>query len=128
FYAPTQTGRLLALDVTAPCVKWVYEAGTELRTSIALGELGAGGRKALVFADRLGRVHTVDPRTGQRIWVADGRHSSAAAITGAPVLVGDRIIVPVSASGVGRGADPAYECCAEHGAVVALDARTGEKL
>src|SRR5690606_10987017 len=35
---------------------------------------------------------------------------------------------PVSASGVGRGADPAYECCAEHGAVVALDARSGEKL
>jgi polyvinyl alcohol dehydrogenase (cytochrome) len=128
FYTPTQTGRLLALDVVTPCVKWVYEAGTELRTSVSYGELGKGGRKALVLADRLGRVHTVDPRTGERIWAAEGRHSKAAGITGAPVLYGERIIVPVSASGVGRGADPDYECCEEHGAVVALDARTGEQL
>lgn len=128
FYTPTQTGRLLALNVNEPCVKWVYDAGTQLRTSISYGELGEGGRKALVLADRLGRVHTVDPRTGERIWAADGRHSEAAGITGAPVLYGRWIIVPVSSSGVGRGADPNYECCVEHGAVVALHAATGEKL
>lgn len=128
FYSPVQTGRLLALDVKKPCVKWVYDAGTELRTSISYGELGKGGRKALVLADALGRVHTVDPETGERIWVVDGRHSDGATITGAPVLHGDRIIVPVSGSGVGRGADPRYECCAEHGAVVALSAATGEKV
>ena len=128
FFAPVQTGRLLALDVRRPCVKWVYDAGTQLRTSVSYGPLGEGGPPALVFADRLGRVHTVNPQTGERIWAVDGRHSELAAITGAPVLFRDRIIVPVSSSGVGRGADPNYECCAEHGAVVALDAATGRKL
>ena len=128
FYAPIQTARVLALDVTEPCVKWVYEAGTELRTSLSYGQLGQGGRQTLVFADRIGRVHTVDPQTGESIWVAEGRHSRGAAITGAPMLQGDRVIVPVSGSGVGRGADPNYECCVEHGAVVALDARSGAKL
>lgn len=130
FYTAPQTGRLLALDVggASPCVQWVYEAGTELRTSVSYGELGEGGRRALVLADRRGRVHAVDARTGERIWAAEGRHSDGAGITGAPVLFGDRVIVPVSGSGVGRGADPNYECCVEHGAVVALDAVTGEKL
>jgi polyvinyl alcohol dehydrogenase (cytochrome) len=128
FYAPAEIGRLLALDVNVPCVKWVYDAGTQLRTSVSYGELGKGGRKALVFADGRGRVHTVDPQSGERIWAVEARHSEAAGITGAPVLHGNRIIVPLSASGVIRGADPNHECCDEHGAVVALDAATGEKL
>ncbi|MEQ8858911.1 MAG: PQQ-binding-like beta-propeller repeat protein [Pseudomonadales bacterium] len=128
FYTPVQTGRLLALDVTRPCVRWVYDAGTQLRTSVSYGEIGPDGRKALVLADRLGRVHAVDPRDGSRIWTVDGRHSDGAAITGAPTLAGDRIIVPVSASGVGHGADPGYECCVEHGAVVALDSASGARL
>lgn len=128
FYTPTQTGRLLALDMNVPCVKWVYDAETELRSSVTYGHLGDGGGEALVLADRLGRVHAVDPRNGERIWMVEGRHTEAGAITGAPVLYRDRIIVPVSASGVGRATDPNYECCAEHGAVVALDAATGRKL
>ncbi len=126
FYSPTPTERLLAVDVTRPCVKWVYDAGIELRTSITFGELGDTGRQALVFADRRGQVHAVDPATGALIWKAEGRHSAAAIITGAPVLYKDLVILPVSASGVGRGANPQYECCVEHGAVVALDAATGE--
>ncbi|MEX0942757.1 MAG: PQQ-binding-like beta-propeller repeat protein [Pseudomonadales bacterium] len=128
YYSPTPTGRVLAIDVTKPCVKWVYEAGTELRTSMTYGELGASGQSALVFADRRGQVHAIDPETGTTIWKAEGRHSRQAAITGAPQIVGDRIIVPVSGSGVGRGANPQYECCVEHGAVVALNAVTGEQL
>ncbi|XOV87867.1 MAG: PQQ-binding-like beta-propeller repeat protein [Pseudomonadota bacterium] len=126
FYAPTPTERLLAIDVKRPCVKWVYNAGIELRTSVTYGELGRSGRHALVFADRRGQVHALDPVTGTLIWKAEGRHSAAATITGAPVLYNDLVILPVSASGVGRGANPQYECCVEHGAVVALDAATGE--
>jgi polyvinyl alcohol dehydrogenase (cytochrome) len=128
FYTPTQTNRLLALDVDAPCVKWVYDAGTALRTSLSYGTAGSDGRPALIFADQLGRVHAVDPRDGMRIWMVEGRHTPAGTITGTPVPYGNRIIVPVSASGVGRAADPTYECCAEHGAVVALDAATGRQL
>lgn len=126
FFTAPQTGRLLALDSQAPCVKWLYDAGTQLRTSVSLVEREAG--RALVLADRRGQVHLVDAATGQRIWVAEGRHSPDAGITGAPIPVAGKIIVPVSGSGVGRGANPEYECCAEHGAVVALDAVTGEKL
>lgn len=127
FYAPVPTGKVLALDTRTACVKWAYDAGGPLRSSLSYGDIG-GGRMALVFGDARGNVYTIDPKTGAQIWKADARHEAFGGITGAPVLIGTRIIVPISASGVGRGADPKYECCEGHGDVVALDAGTGQKL
>ena len=49
-------------------------------------------------------------------------------LTGTPVVTGDKVIVPVSGSGVITGGNPKYECCENHGAVTALNVRTGEKL
>jgi len=128
YHSAPQTGRVLALDVRQPCVQWIYDAGTQLSSSLSYGLTGADRTPTLVFADRSGQVHAVDAITGTRLWTAEGRHSSDTSISGAPILAGDRVIVPVSGSGVGRGADPEYECCVEHGAVVALDAVTGEML
>ena len=48
-------------------------------------------------------------------------------LTGTPVIHKDRIIVPVSGSGVITGGNPNYECCENHGAVTALNVRTGER-
>ncbi|HEY5646454.1 MAG TPA: PQQ-binding-like beta-propeller repeat protein, partial [Pseudomonadales bacterium] len=128
YYTAPQTGRVLALDVRAPCVQWIYDAGAQISSSLSHGLTGEPASPTLVFADRRGLVHAIDAVTGTERWTADGRHSADTSISGAPVIVGDRVIVPVSGSGVGRGADPEYECCAEHGAVVALDAGTGERL
>jgi len=128
FYTPTPTGKLLALDTQTACVKWAYDAGVPLRTSVSYGELGNSGKQALVFADARAQVHALDARTGTLIWKANGRHDTSGGITGAPVLYKDRIIVPVSASGVGSGANPQHECCTPHGAVVALDAVTGKQM
>lgn len=132
FYNAGQTGRVLALDVAEPCVKWIYDSGTQLRTSVTYGllggVLGSGGTESLLFADRQGKVHAIDAATGELIWKAEARHSPNTGISGSPILFEDRVLVSVSGSGVGRGANPEYECCVEHGAVVALDARTGDKL
>ncbi len=128
FYTAPATGKLLALDTKTACVKWAYDAGAPTRSSVSYGELGSGGKKALIFADGRGQVHAVDAKTGTLIWKVNGRHDTSGNITGAPVLYKDRIIVPVSASGVGAAANPKHECCSPHGAVVALNAATGEKL
>lgn len=34
FYAPAPTGKVLALDTRSACVKWVYDAGVPLRSSL----------------------------------------------------------------------------------------------
>jgi polyvinyl alcohol dehydrogenase (cytochrome) len=48
-----------------------------------------------------------------------------ATITGAPVVVEDRLYVPVSSLEVVNAIDPAYECCTFRGSLVALDVATG---
>tara|TARA_R110002072_G_scaffold4663_8_gene32657 strand:- start:38275 stop:40146 length:1872 start_codon:yes stop_codon:yes gene_type:complete len=130
FYPAAATGRLLALDTESGCIKWAYDAGVSLRSSATLGETLNDGSRYLYVTDERARLHAVDPMSGQGVWVVsgevdDGVHSR---LTGAPLAYQDKLILPVSASGVQRGADPMHECCDGRGAVLALDAKTGERL
>lgn len=127
FYAATDSGRVFALDTNSGCAKWVYEADTRLRSSIAYGVIGGLG--TLVFGDGRGMIHSVNAENGEAIWVASGQASNnQGMLTGTPVVHEDKIIVPVSGSGVIAGSNPNFECCENHGAVTALNVRTGEKL
>lgn len=129
FYSAVNTNRLLALDVESGCVKWVYESPVPLRSSVSIGEIGDEDRKTLVFGDARAQIHTVDAETGEGIWVVNAQADPGVGmITGAALLHDDLIIVPISASGVGAGANPRHECCTGRGAVTALDAVTGEKV
>lgn len=127
FYAATDSGRVFALDIDSGCAKWVYESGARLRSSMAytvVDELGT-----LVFGDMRGMMHAINAESGEVIWVESGQATdNQAMITGTPVVHEDKIIVPLSGSGVVAGGNPNYECCENHGAVTALSVRTGEKL
>ena len=127
FYSATDSGRVFALDINTGCAKWVYTADSRLRSSIAYS--GIDESHVLVFSDSAGMIHTVDARSGERIWIASGQASdNQGMLTGTPVVTGDKVIVPVSGSGVITGGNPNYECCENHGAVTALNLRSGEKL
>jgi polyvinyl alcohol dehydrogenase (cytochrome) len=67
----------------------------------------------------------IDASTGKEIWHQSVRLTQLSNGTGTPFLYKDRVYVPLSASEINFGADPAHECCKTHGAVFALDARTG---
>ena len=127
FYSATDSGRVFALDINSGCAKWVYTADSRLRSSIAYSEVDES--HVLVFSDSAGMIHNVDARSGERIWIASGQASdNQGMLTGTPVVTGDKVIVPVSGSGVITGGNPNYECCENHGAVTALNLRSGEKL
>ena len=127
FYSATDSGRVFALDINSGCAKWVYTADSRRRSSIAYSEIDES--HVLVFSDSAGMIHTVDARSGERIWIASGQASdNQGMLTGTPVVTGDKVIVPVSGSGVITGGNPNYECCENHGAVTALNLRSGEKL
>jgi polyvinyl alcohol dehydrogenase (cytochrome) len=124
-------GKLMALDAASGCAKWIYDGGPS-RSSLTYGEIGAsgevGGRKAIIYAAGPGDVHTVDAQTGELIWKADGRPANGVGgIRAAITQYGDLLIVPISASGVGAGANANFECCVGHGAVVALSAADGAR-
>ena len=127
FYSATDAGRVVALDTETGCAKWVYEAGTRLRSSMAYDS--QDGAATLVFGDQRGMVYSLNAATGEANWVASGQATdNQAMITGTPVIVDDKIIVPLSGSGVIAGGNPKYECCGNHGAVTALSLASGEKL
>ena len=127
FYSATDSGRVFALDTNSGCAKWVYAADTRLRSSMAYAAIDGVG--TLVFGDQRGMIHTLNAETGEVNWVASGQATNnQAMITGTPVISGDKIIVPLSGSGVVTGGNPNFECCDNHGAVTALNVRTGEKL
>lgn len=128
FYTSPTTRKLLAIDTRTACARWVYEHDTGLRTSLTLAPRGKGGAPTLYTVDARGRLLAIDPLTGRPHWVVEARHDPGVLVTGAPVVSGDRVIVPISAGDAGSAANDYFECCKAHGAVAALDARTGERL
>ncbi len=120
----TAGGLLAALDTASGCVKWSVKANS--RNTPTFGEIE--GRK--VVAVSVGPdVLVADARTGETIWQASGQaDGNAGSIRGGVVIYKDKIIVPISSSGVAAGQRAAFECCVGHGAVVALSAADGKKL
>ena len=131
YIAAVDTSRLYALDIAAePCLEWFYEADIPLRTSLSYGAR-PDGRKVLVFSDTAARTHMLDAVNGELLWLTDVKvnEKSKSNTTGAPVLHGGRVYVPISSFEQSTiGANPEYECCRSHGAVTALDVMTGAKI
>ncbi len=129
YLAIVDSGQLFALDIGGanPCVKWVYEHDVPLRTALGYHRL-ADGRQVLLFADAAAHVLMMDAVTPKVIWSTTVKVTSVSNVTAMPVLYQDRVFVPISSGELNMGAAPEYECCTSHGAVVALDARTGKRL
>ncbi len=127
FYSATDSGRVFALDTESGCARWAYEPGTRLRSSLAYDVVDDEG--ILIFSDQAGMIHSIKASSGEVNWISSGQASNnQGMLTGTPVIHEERIIVPISGSGVITGGNPNYECCENHGAVAALDVRTGEKI
>jgi polyvinyl alcohol dehydrogenase (cytochrome) len=118
------SGRLMALDTASGCAKWSIAANS--RNTPAFGDID--GRKVLALS--VGQdVLVVDAKTGEQVWKARAEATdNRGSIRGGVVFYKDRIIVPISASGVATGGNAKFECCVGHGAVVVLSAKDGSKL
>lgn len=114
--------KVLALDAKTGCAKWAYSG--QSRNTPAIGEIA--GKKAVALS--VGRdIHVLSAATGELIWKASGQpvNGTGGNIRGGVIFAKDKIIVPLSASGVSAGANPRTECCSGHGSVVALNAKDG---
>lgn len=128
FYSASMAGYVIALDTKSGCVKWAYDAGEPLRTSMSYGPLGPRGPKGMVFASLSGNVHAIRADNGKQVWKVDGRFDSGTMLTGGPILIGDKVILPVSSNDVQRAQNAQFECCKSQGAVMALAAADGKRL
>jgi polyvinyl alcohol dehydrogenase (cytochrome) len=128
FYPAGQANHILALDTKTGCVKWATQTPSQVRNTLAYGQLGKGGPLGLVGSEASGNLIALDAATGKILWRADPRHDKTAPLSGSPLIHDGKIIVPISGSDVGAAMRPVYECCKGHGAVAAVDGKDGKVL
>ena len=128
-------GTVYALDRETGCVRWTFQASTEVRTGIVMSAAPSTGASApstkaplLYFGDLLGNVYSIEAFTGKQVWRVHPDDHPGATITGSPTLYGDRLYVPMSSLEVLSALQDSYACCTFRGSVIALDARSGEKV
>lgn len=128
FFPIGETSQLLAIDVSTsqPCLKWVYNSDVQLRTSAAYGDVG--GRKVIAVGDVAANIHLVDALTGAKLWQTSVQLYPLSIATGTPAIHDGRVYAPVSQYEITLGGNDNHECCKTHGAVVALDGKTGQKI
>lgn len=117
-------GWVYSLDAASGCVAWKYRAGAPVRTAITIGSVA--GRPVAYFGDAHGMAYALDAAIGSTLWVVRVEDHPAAMITGAPLLAGGALFVPVSSFEERSGADPHRSCCTFRGSVSALDPATGK--
>jgi polyvinyl alcohol dehydrogenase (cytochrome) len=131
-FVGSQDGTVYALDLDTGCVRWTFKAGSEVRTAVVPYEHLNPARSRdrgprVYFGDVLARMYSLDALTGRLMWSVKIDDHPHATLTGTATLHEDTVYVPVSSLEVTTAADPKYECCTFRGAVVALDAWTGEE-
>src|SRR5262245_40450625 len=128
-YVGSQSGSVYSLDLATGCTYWTYAAGAGVRTAtIIAASKSAPSGYAVYFGDVRANVHAVDAASGQRVWMQKVETHQAARVTGAPTLVGDRLVVNVSSLEEGPGGNASYECCTFRGSIVVLDINTGKQF
>ena len=118
--------KVYSLDAATGCEYWSFDAEGPVRTALSVGE--HGGRWMVFFGDQGGMAYGVDANTGALVWKTLVDDHPTAAITGAPVLAGNKLLVPMSSAESGLAAQPTYQCCTFRGSISALDAATGRRL
>jgi polyvinyl alcohol dehydrogenase (cytochrome) len=128
-FVGSQPGTVYSLDAATGCTYWTYSAGSSVRTAISIGATRAApSGYALYFGDIRANIHAVDAASGARVWMQKVDDHPVARITGAPVLAGDRLVVPVSSLEEGPGGNEKYECCTFRGSVLVLDVNSGKQI
>lgn len=123
-YVGSKSAHVLALDPNTGCVKWQTQTASGVRSSIVLGEYQ--GQRALFFADELANVYALAAADGKQLWKTNVGLFPTSIVTGTPYYYDGRLLVPISSYEVAAAGMPGYPCCRSHGAMLSLNAETGE--
>jgi polyvinyl alcohol dehydrogenase (cytochrome) len=73
-------------------------------------------------------VRAFDAQSGKELWHSESLESHrSSGLTGAPVVFGDQLFVPVSSGEEAAAIQKTYSCCTFRGSLIALDLKTGTK-
>jgi polyvinyl alcohol dehydrogenase (cytochrome) len=122
----SEAGQVFALNNETGCGYWHSQVEAEVRTAISVAEVA--GRWLLFFGDLKGNAYALDAINGKTIWQIKADTHPEALITGSPVYVDGKLLVPISSLESAATVNPLYNCCSFQGGLLALDAATGAEL
>jgi len=125
-FVGSASGKVHALDAQTGCTHWTFQAGAAVRPAIVMASHDSS--HALLFGDREGWFYSLDAETGRLAWKKRVDDHAAARITGAAVVQGDVVYVPVASGEEGSARDDKYACCSFRGSVVALRIADGSQV
>jgi polyvinyl alcohol dehydrogenase (cytochrome) len=125
-YAGGQDGGLYALEAATGCVHWVTTVQSQVRSGIAVGEIGRN--PVIFFSDSSGYVYALDANSGKQLWKIRPDDHPASSVTATPVFYQGRLYVGAASREEALAVAPAYVCCTFRGSESALDAATGKVL
>jgi len=127
-FVGAKSGDLFALDRRSGCIKWRFKADSSVRSAVILGnrDTDDGSKPTLFFGDTLSSAYAVDAASGRLLWKKSVSLFPTSVITGSPAYHDGVIYMPISSYEIAAAGMPNYPCCHSHGAVVALNANTGE--
>ena len=127
-YTASQHGTIYALDRKTGCIRWTFQAAEEVRSALVVGTDENGVASRLYFGDFAATVYSLDLKTKKLLWKRKVDDHQMATITGSLNVFENRLYVPVSSLEIISAFDENYECCTFRGAMVSLNADTGEQL
>ena len=126
-FTTNRNGRFYALDAKTGCVRWAVDGVAARTTPMIVKSAISPSGWATFVGDRSRTVRAFDAATGKEIWRSEELEKNpVAGVTGAPVVSGDQLFVPMSSGEEGAAAQPKYPCCSFRGSLSALDLKTGK--
>lgn len=131
-YIASENGIVHALDRNSGCERWRFNADNNIRTAMGIYSLKNAHndkvRRVLVFGGVDAWLYAIDAHDGELIWRRQVDDQRFVMITGTPTYVDGKLIVGLSSYEAMVAAVPFYPCCRFRGAVLAIDARSGDEL
>ena len=128
-WVTNRSGKFYALDARTGCVHWSVDDLVSRTTPMVIRSSIAPSGWLTVVSESDRVVRAFDAQTGTQIWKsAELETHPISVLTGSPVIVGDRLIVPISSIEEAAAMSKSYSCCTFRGAVAALDLKTGKLL
>ncbi|MGZ5986948.1 MAG: outer membrane protein assembly factor BamB family protein, partial [Caulobacteraceae bacterium] len=128
-FVTNRSGKFYALDTHTGCVHWSVDDLVARTTPMVIkSPISPSGWLTVVGqSDRI--VRAFDAQTGKELWrSARLENHGSSVLTGAPVIAGDRLLVPISSIEEASAMSKAYACCTFRGSLAALDLKSGKLL
>ncbi len=129
-FVGTDTGYVYSLDAKTGCVYWSFKTVSNVRAAVTVAPISGydGVQYAAFFGDLQSHVYAVDAATGQLLWRDRVEEHFTDRVTAAPTYYDGVLYVPVSSWEEFSAGNEDYPCCTSQGAVVALNADTGDHI